>query len=459
MDLLQTKDYISLASYFTIIDRLKYFNHKISPLDQVMGLDTGLSEQQKTIVFASWFGWALDGYDLVLMLFVISSVNQLFFFSSDPTLSLLATFATYIVALVMRPVGGAVFGNFGDKYGRKKTMVITIIGFSTVTFVTGLLPTLQTVGIVAPILLIILRFVQGLFAGGEWASGSVITMEMVPKKTRGLLSGFVQSGYSFGFVLASFVYGLMLSIYPGHAFIEIGWRIMFFTGIIPGLIALIIRVKMVESKIWLESKEQKKEIHKTPLKNVISDKVQRKRILLALIIMTGLMYSYYSSIGFMPVFLENYVNISKNDVAIIMIVVTVAALIGTVFTGFISQRIGRMKTLTVFAFASIILSVPLLYGLFVSTNIYEKMFYASILIFVSATAFGPIPAFLSERFPTEIRNTASGLVYNGGLIIGAWSPVIAISLLSNTKSFSPNLIPLALALNISIGGILLLIGF
>ena len=160
----------------------------------------------------------------------------------------------------------------------------------------------------------------------------------------------------------------------------------------------------------------------------------------------------------MPVFLENYVNISKNDVAIIMIVVTVAALIGTVFTGFISQRIGRMKTLTVFASASIILSVPLLYGLFVSSNIYEKMFYASILIFVSATAFGPIPAFLSERFPTEIRNTASGLVYNGGLIIGAWSPVIAISLLSNTKSFSPNLIPLALALNISIGGILLLIG-
>ena len=290
-----------------------------------MGLDTGLSEQQKTIVFASWFGWALDGYDLVLMLFVISSVNQLFFFSGDPTLSLLATFATYIVALVMRPVGGAVFGNFGDKYGRKKTMVITIIGFSTVTFVTGLLPTLQTVGIVAPILLIILRFVQGLFAGGEWASGSVITMEMVPKKTRGLLSGFVQSGYSFGFVLASFVYGLMLSIYPGHAFIEIGWRIMFFTGIIPGLIALIIRVKMVESKIWLDSKEQKKEIHKTPLKNVISDKVQRKRILLALIIMTGLMYSYYSSIGFMPVFLENYVNISKNDVAIIMIVVTVGS--------------------------------------------------------------------------------------------------------------------------------------
>ena len=107
---------------------------------------------------------------------------------------------------------------------------------------------------------------------------------------------------------------------------------------------------MVESKIWLESKEQKKEIHKTPLKNIISDKEQRKRILLALIIMTGLMYSYYTSIGFMPVFLENFVNINKNDVAMIMIVVTIAALIGTVFTGFISQQCRKDENIDYFCF-------------------------------------------------------------------------------------------------------------
>jgi len=422
-----------------------------------MYIKTGLSGEQKTIVFASWFGWALDGYDLVLMLFVISSVNQLFF-SDNSAMSLLATFATYIIALVMRPIGGALFGNFGDKYGRKKTMMVTIVGFSIVTFATGLLPTWQTVGIVAPILLIFLRFVQGLFAGGEWASGSVITMEMVPKKTRGLLSGFVQSGYSFGFVLASIMYLLVLNIFPNDEFVEIGWRILFFTGLIPGLLALIIRVKMVESEVWLESKEQRKEIHKTPLKNILSDRVQRKRIFLALIIMTGLMYSYYTPIGFMPVFLENYVEINKNDVAIIMIEVTVAALLGTVFTGLVSQIMGRMKIITIFAIAAILLSVPLLYGLFISTNIHEKIFFASLLIFLSATAFGPMPAFLSERFPTEIRNTASGLVYNGGLIIGSWSPIVAISLLSNTKSLSPILIPLVLALNISIGAIILLIG-
>ena len=422
-----------------------------------MHIETGLSTEQKTIVFASWFGWALDGYDLVLMLFVISSVSQLFFYENS-AISLLATFATYVIALVMRPVGGALFGNFGDKYGRKKTMMVTIVGFSIVTFATGLLPTWQTVGILAPILLIFLRFIQGLFAGGEWASGSVITMEMVPKRSRGLLSGFVQSGYSFGFVLASIIYLLVLYIFPNDEFVAIGWRILFFTGLIPGLLALIIRVKMVESEVWLESKKQRKEIHRTPLKNVLSDKEQRKRIFFALIVMTGLMYSYYTSIGFMPVFLENFVDINKNDVAIIMIEVTVAALLGTIFTGFASQHIGRMKIITIFAIASIILSVPLLYGLYISANIHEKIFFASTLVFLSATAFGPMPAFLSERFPTEIRNTSSGLVYNGGLILGSWSPIVALSLLANAKSISPSLIPLVLALNISIGAIILIIG-
>ena len=280
----------------------------------------------------------------------------------------------------------------------------------------------------------------------------------VPKRSRGLLSGFVQSGYSFGFVLASIMYLLVLNIFPNNEFVAIGWRILFFTGLIPGILALIIRVKMVESEVWLESKKQRKEIHKTPLKNVLSDKEQRKRIFFALIIMTGLMYSYYTSIGFMPVFLENFVEINKNDVAIIMIEVTVAALLGTIFTGFASQHIGRMKIITVFAIASIMLSVPLLYGLYISTNIHEKIFFASTLVFLSATAFGPMPAFLSERFPTEIRNTASGLVYNGGLILGSWSPIIALSLLANTKSISPSLIPLVLALNISIGAIILIIG-
>ncbi len=414
-----------------------------------------IMKSQKAIIFGSWLGWSLDGYDLVLMLFIISSINQLFFPSKDPTLSLLAIFATYTVTLIMRPVGGALFGSFGDKHGRKKAMIITISGFSTATFLTGLLPTWQTVGIVAPILLILLRFAQGLFAGGEWASGAILTMETTSKSMRGFLSGFVQSGYTFGFLIASIVFQIMLSAYPGNSFIsEGGWRIMFYTGIIPGLVALIVRFKMNESELWLQKVRQKK-TERSPLKKVIVGKEARKRFLLALIVMTGLMYAYYTSMGFMPTFLQKYLNIETHEAATIMIVATLSSLTGTVFAGFISQYIGRMRTLTLFASAAIILAIPTLNGLHDSTTLTERMFFTAILVFVASTAFGPIPAFLSERFPTAIRNSASGFVYNGGLIIGSWSPLIAIHLLSQAQK---QFIPIALAINIMIGSIIILIG-
>jgi MHS family proline/betaine transporter-like MFS transporter len=414
-----------------------------------------ITKSQKTIIFGSWLGWSLDGYDLVLMLFVISSISQLFFPSKDPTLSLLAIFATYTVTLVMRPVGGALFGNFGDKYGRKKAMIITISGFSTATFLTGLLPTWQTVGILAPILLILLRFAQGLFAGGEWASGAVITMETAPKSMRGFLSGFVQSGYTFGFLVASIVFQIMTSAYPGNSFIsEGGWRIIFYTGIIPGLIAIFVGFKMNESELWLRKVGQKK-TEKSPLRKMTAEKEARKRFLLALIVMTGLMYAYYTTMGFMPTFLQKYLNIDTHQAATIMIAATLSSLTGTIFAGFISQYIGRMTTLTLFSSAAIILAIPTLNGLHDSTSITQRMFFTALLVFVASTAFGPIPAFLSERFPTAIRNSASGFVYNGGLIIGSWSTLIAIRLLSQAQQ---QFIPYALAINIMIGSIIYLIG-
>jgi len=412
-----------------------------------------LSKQQKAVVFGSWLGWSLDGYDLVLMLLVIPSVSQLFFPHEDPTLSLLATFATYVITLIMRPVGGAVFGSFGDRHGRKKAMIITIMGFSIATFATGLLPTYQMVGFLAPALLILLRFAQGLFAGGEWASGAVITMETAPRSARGLLSGFVQSGFTLGFLIASITYQFASVAYAGDAFIETGWRVMFYTGIIPGLVALFVRFKMNESEIWLET-ARKKKIEKAPLRRVMLGKEERKSFFLCMILMTGLMYAWYTSMGFMPTFLHQYVGLERPQVATMMIAATISSLLGHVFTGFISQYIGRRKTLTIFMAVAIALTVPAMVGLYSVTNISEKIFYLVVFVFVATTGFGLIPAFLSERFLTEVRNSACGFVYNGGLIVGSWSPLIAINLLSNAGSF----IPFVLSLNIMIGLTVALVG-
>lgn len=412
-----------------------------------------LTRQQKSIVFGSWLGWSLDGYDLVLMLLVIPLISKLFFPAEDPTFSLLATFAAYIITLIMRPFGGAFFGNFGDKHGRKKAMIITIMGFSAATFATGLLPTWQMVGFMAPILLIGLRFMQGFFAGGEWGSGAVITMETVPKEKRGILSGFLQSGFNFGFVIASVVFFGAVSVFPEEEFVEIGWRVMFFTGIIPGLVALFVRFRMNESEVWLLKQKQKK-TEKSPLKKLLASKDGRKRFLFSLILMTGLMYAYYTSIGFYPTFLQNYVEIEKSQVSMLMIVGTTTSLFGQIFTGYLSQKIGRRKTIAFFAIGAIVLAIPAFYGLYYANSIIERAAYTMILIIVATTGFGPIPAFLSERFPTEVRNSASGFIYNGGLIFGSWAPLIAVTMLSKGEE----LIPVLLGINVIIGSLVILLG-
>jgi len=406
----------------------------------------------KMIVLGSWLGWALDGYDLVLMLFVISSVSQLFFPAEDQKLSLLATFATYAITLVVRPLGGALFGIIGDKVGRKRAMIITIIGFSIATFSTGLLPTWQIVGILAPMLLIILRFSQGLFAGGEWGSGAVISMESVPKPSRGLVSGFIQSGFPFGFLIASVAYWIVSSLYQNAAFTEIGWRIMFFTGIIPSLLALILRLKMNESEIWVEKLKQKS-IEKTPLKKVVSG-IHRRPFFMALIITTGLMYAYYASIGFMPTLLSDYVHLGRSEIAVIMTAVTVSSIIGYIFSGWISQKIGRIKTIGIFSALTVILTIPLMVGLYHTSSIFERIFCTSILVMIATSGFGPMPAFLSEKFPTQIRNTSAGFVFNSGLIIGAWAPLVAIEM--SSKINWPQ--PFIFGANLMIGCIMVLIG-
>jgi MFS family permease len=413
----------------------------------------GLTKQQKTVVFGSWLGWSLDGYDLVLMLLVIPVISDLFFPLANPTFALLATFAAYVVTLIMRPFGGAFFGNFADKFGRKKIMIITIMGFSITTFATGLLPTWEMVGLLAPIFLIMLRFLQGFFAGGEWGSGAVITMETVPKKHRGLLSGFLQSGFNFGFVIAAITFQFAIIAFPAEQFAEIGWRVMFFTGIIPGLVALFIRFKMNESEAWLAKSRQHK-IEKSPLRKLLFSKQERKRFFFALVLMTGLMFSYYATMGFFPTFLQNFMVLEKSEVASLMIVATITSLCGTIFAGHISQIIGRMKAIAVFAVTATILAIPVLYGLFNATTFFERIIFTIILIMVGTSGFGPIPAFLSERFSTEIRNSASGFAYNGGLLFGSWAPLIAVSLLSHNE----NLIPFLLAVIVIIGSLIILVG-
>lgn len=409
-----------------------------------------LTLAQKKIAIGSFLGWSLDGYDIVLMLLVIPSISQLFFPSDNPVFSILATFASYTVTLIMRPLGSVIFGIYGDKFGRKKSMVITIMGFSIATFAVGLLPTYLMVGVMAPILLIMVRLIQGIFAGGEWGSGAVLTIESIPKQKRGLLSGFLQSGFSFGFLLAAISFQIITILFPGNLFEEIGWRILFFTGIIPGFVALFVRLSMDESPLWIKTKESG--LVKTPLKNIVFGKIHRKEFLLCAAIMTGLVYMYHGSISILPTYLGQFGDFQKDQIALIMIYATASSWIGMILTGWLSQKIGRKKSMLTFVSASILISIPLANAIL--NNVYGLVLYVIVYAFVISTASGPIPAYFSERFPTQIRNSAAGFSYNAGLIFGSWSPLIALYFMS---SVSKELVPVALGINIMIGAMIVIL--
>ena len=409
-----------------------------------------LTTSQKKIAIGSFLGWSLDGYDIVLMLLVIPSISQLFFPSKDPVFSILATFASYTVTLIMRPLGSVIFGIYGDKFGRKKSMIITILGFSLATFAVGLLPTYAVVGVFAPILLIMVRLIQGIFAGGEWGSGAVLTIESIPKQKRGLLSGFLQSGFSFGFLLAAISFQIITIAFPGNMFEEFGWRILFFTGIIPGFVALFVRISMDESPLWIK-KNKESGLERTPLRSIVFG-IHRKEFLLCAAIMTGLVYMYHGSISILPTYLEQFGNFDKRQIALIMIYATASSWVGMILTGWLSQKIGRKKSMLVFVSASILVSIPLASAIL--ENAYGLVVYVVMFAFVISTASGPIPAYFSERFPTQIRNSAAGFSYNAGLLFGSWSPLIALSLMSYVPK---QMIPVALGINIVIGAIIVII--
>ncbi|EPA06446.1 transporter, major facilitator family protein [Candidatus Nitrosarchaeum limnium BG20] len=410
-----------------------------------------LTVAQKKIAIGSFLGWSLDGYDIVLMLLVIPSISQLFFPSEDHIFSILATFASYTVTLIMRPLGSVIFGIYGDKFGRKKSMIITILGFSIATFAVGLLPTYAVVGVLAPIFLISVRLIQGIFAGGEWGSGAVLTIESIPKQKRGLLSGFLQSGFSFGFLLAAISFQIITILFPGNLFEEIGWRMLFFTGIIPGFVALFVRLSMDESPLWVKKNKESK-LEKTPLRSIVLGKIHRKEFLLCAAIMTGLVYMYHGSISVLPTYLGQFGSFEKKEIALIMIYATASSWIGMIVTGWLSQKIGRKKSMLIFVSASILVSIPL--ATMILDNVYGLIFYVIVFAFVVSTASGPIPAYFSERFPTQIRNSAAGFSYNAGLIFGSWSPLIALYLMSGVPK---PMIPVALGINIIIGSIILII--
>jgi MFS family permease len=404
------------------------------------GLPIG-RRQMILAVTASSLGWALDLFDLFILLYVAPVIGRLFFPSEHQTLSLAAVYASFAVTLLMRPVGSALFGSYADRHGRRGAMIVAVIGVGIATALFGALPTIDQVGILAPVLFLILRLIQGVFVGGVVASTHTLGTESVPPYWRGAMSGLIGGGGAgIGALLASIAYLITSTVFPGDLYAEWGWRFMFFSGILSSILGFFIFNSLEESPIWAALKAQRSTaIVKTPVRRLFSREFLP--ILLVNLMMTiGGGAGYYLTSGYLPTFLKVVSKVPNETASLILIAGSFVAIIASVTAGHLSTLWGRKKTLLGMAIIRIVL-LPLCYlGMRDASGIGVLATYALVLTFFGNAGYAPLLIFLNERFPTAMRSTGTGLSWNIGFAIGGMMPTFV-----SLSAATPADLPVALA--------------
>lgn len=410
-------------------------------------------------VVASTVGWSLDLYDLFILLFVAPIIGRLFFPSDHAMLSLAAVYASFGVTLLMRPLGSALFGSYADRKGRKAAMIASMIGVGVSTAAFGLLPTVHTVGVAAPILFIVLRLIQGIFVGGVVASTHTIGTESVAPRWRGAVSGLIGGGGAgLGALLASLVFYVLSGIFPGEEFDEWGWRWMFFTGIISAVLGITIFSKLEESPMFKKMQEAKARSKAAvvptahPVRTLFTG--QYRNILLVNLLLTiGGGAGYYLTSGFLPTYLKVVNGTPAETAGFILMLASVGVIIASVAAGHLSTFIGRKKTFIWVGVARLIMLPAIALLMPGVTDTVTLAIYVIVFSMLGSMGYAPILIFLNERFPTSIRATGTGLSWNIGFAIGGVMPTF-VSLTSAT----PADLPMSLAIFLAAISVLFLIG-
>lgn len=345
------------------------------------------TREQKHVTIAAYLGWTLDAFDFFLMVFILKDIAAEFH-TQIPEVAFAIT-----ITLAMRPIGALIFGRLADKFGRRPTLMVNIAIYAILELLSGFSPNLAT--------LIVLRALFGIAMGGEWGVGSALTMETIPARSRGIVSGLLQAGYPSGYLLASIVFGLFYE--------HIGWRGMFFVGIIPALLVLYIRRSVPESPAW-------KEMEKRPRPGLL---VTLKRnwtlSIYAIVLMTAFNFFSHGTQDLYPTFLREQHHFDPHTVSLIAIVLNIGAIIGGLAFGAFSERFGRRRAI----FIAALIALPVL-PLWAFSSTPLALAAGAFLMQISVQgAWGVIPVHLNEISPEEIRATFPGLMYQLGNLLAS----------------------------------------
>ena len=400
-------------------------------------------------VMSCGVGQIFEIYDFLIYAFMAAPLARAFFPSEDPVAGLLATFATFAVGFIMRPVGAVVIGAYGDRHGRRSALVVTIGLMAAATGVIGLIPSYASWGIAAPIILTLCRMVQGFSTGGEWGGAAAFLVEYAPPKRRGIIGSYQQAATALGLLFATFVAYLLTAAMDPATFAAWGWRIAFLIGFVLGPIGYYLRTRVEETPAY-ERTVSKQEVTRSPLKVAFTDFPTPVYAAFGLSII-GCVINYVFII-FLPSFAQQQLHIPPSTTYLSTIIAGVIYLVLTPVMGNLSDRIGRKPMFFGVSGLSILLAYPL-FQLLVSMPTRGGLILTQAIAAVLLTMYtGPICAILAEMFPTRIRYTALSVSYGFAVaIFGGFAPYISTFLIRASGD------PLAPAFYVMLAGVLSLI--
>ena len=377
----------------------------------------------RKVAIAACFGTFLEWYDFLTFATLAVVFGPLFFPSSDPSTGLLASLATFGVGMIVRPIGAAIFGSIGDRIGRRPVFMITITLMGIATVCVGFLPTYAQVGILAPVLLVGLRLLQGLSAGGEIGGGAVYLTEHAGDTNRGFKTSFLQLMGPLGILVSTLQITLLQYWLTTEEFLSWGWRVPFWVSLILLLLAFKARMALEETPIYLQLSKSESQ-SKSPLRDNLKDPETRKRMfLLFFCISAGGAVLFFCVQVYTLIFLKTSVKLPPQLVDQLSVYATIALLPLTIFAGWLSDKIGRKPVVVSGLVLGATLILPAFHLLQNHSN--STGMIALILIGLSAIlalVVGPQTALLAELFPAKTRNSAATLPHNlaagwvGGLL-------------------------------------------